>query len=384
MVMVDGAPTPVNLHVTTNITVLAETPLATTRIDAGAGGIAVYVDGASCQVRGFEITSELERFGCVQAGPGTVESTTQTGGIGVRCDNGSVVVANCTIHDHMSGVELWLAAGIVESCEVYDSPNGVFASGAPLVEVRNCCFFDCGYAVFAESSGLEVRGNEFKRTGAACTAIGMYLCNATIEGNTIESMVVEGISCGASTAAIDSNVIRDCPAGIVMTLADSVSVTGNLFLGNNYSTIINASPECVVEGNTFAEGGTAILLQSGATNPAIQRNIIYNNVTGIACAFGPSPTIRCNNVVGAVLPYDGDCANQTGTNGNFSMEPQFCAPANGDFTLQPDSPCAPGNHPDGTACGLIGAFSVSCTNVSTEESSWGQLKAKYRGEPGRR
>jgi len=46
--------------------------------------------------------------------------------------------------------------------------------------------------------------------------------------------------------------------------------------------------------------------------------------------------------------------------------------------LQADSPCAPGNHPDGMDCGTIGALGVECGTVKAKAVTWGSVKALYR------
>jgi hypothetical protein len=75
----------------------------------------------------------------------------------------------------------------------------------------------------------------------------------------------------------------------------------------------------------------------------------------------------------------GNLAALENVDGNFSADPQFCGvPGSGYTFLQSDSPCAPGNHPAGDSCGLIGACEVGCGVVSTEPSSWGTLKDRYR------
>ena len=66
-------------------------------------------------------------------------------------------------------------------------------------------------------------------------------------------------------------------------------------------------------------------------------------------------------------------------NGNFSADPLVCDADAGDFTLHSDSPCLPGNHPDGAACGLIGALDVGCgPSTSVEQTSWGAVKEMFR------
>jgi hypothetical protein len=94
---------------------------------------------------------------------------------------------------------------------------------------------------------------------------------------------------------------------------------------------------------------------------------------------------------------------QHGINGNFSADPLFCGPMDGStpmivsdasaLTLHADSPCLPGNHPDGEDCGLIGAYGQGCgvavfgniaqpmpriDPASVETATWGRIKSGYR------
>lgn len=60
---------------------------------------------------------------------------------------------------------------------------------------------------------------------------------------------------------------------------------------------------------------------------------------------------------------------QLGLAGNFSANPYFCSPGTGDYTLAADSPCLPGNHPQGWECGTIGAYGVGCPPLTGVPSS---------------
>jgi hypothetical protein len=72
-------------------------------------------------------------------------------------------------------------------------------------------------------------------------------------------------------------------------------------------------------------------------------------------------------------------ADQEGIRGNFAADPLFCDPENGDLTLRSDSPCLPGNHPGGAACGLIGALGEGCAPpTAVERASWGGVKTRFR------
>ncbi|MCX6832893.1 MAG: right-handed parallel beta-helix repeat-containing protein, partial [candidate division Zixibacteria bacterium] len=70
-------------------------------------------------------------------------------------------------------------------------------------------------------------------------------------------------------------------------------------------------------------------------------------------------TLHCCNIYGNTggdwISY---IASQADSNGNFLADPLFCDTTSGDFHLQGNSPCAPGNN----SCGvLIGALPVACS-----------------------
>ena len=73
-------------------------------------------------------------------------------------------------------------------------------------------------------------------------------------------------------------------------------------------------------------------------------------------------------------------ADKLGVDGNIRACPSFCDAGAGDFRLCDESPCLPGNHPDGYDCGLIGAWGEGCSCGSSrlETTTWGGIKALYR------
>jgi hypothetical protein len=80
--------------------------------------------------------------------------------------------------------------------------------------------------------------------------------------------------------------------------------------------------------------------------------------------------------------YVDSLATKLGVDGNFSADPGFCnyemEPY--DLSLCDQSPCLPGNHPDGYVCGLVGALGEGCVcdPTRTRPSTWGGVKALYR------
>jgi hypothetical protein len=165
---------------------------------------------------------------------------------------------------------------------------------------------------------------------------------------------------------IRNNKINSCGTGIFCADYTDVSIHHNLIVYNT--------------GTSAPGDGCGILLDAGSYS--IFCNIIVNNNWGIR-SNAMSMNINCNNVWGnQIKDYDLEfLPDPTGTNGNISADPQFCGVSpelSGNFYLQSDSPCAPGNHPNGFECGLIGRYPVGCGATSSERSSWGSIKAMFK------
>jgi hypothetical protein len=113
----------------------------------------------------------------------------------------------------------------------------------------------------------------------------------------------------------------------------------------------------------------------------VERTIVAFGVGpggAVRCAGGVIPVLECVDVYGNEGGDWTDCiAGQLGANGNFSADPLFCKLGGGDFTLHTDSPCLPGNHPDGVDCDLIGALGLGCGAVGVERQTWARIKARY-------
>lgn len=142
---------------------------------------------------------------------------------------------------------------------------------------------------------------------------------------------------------------------------------GGLYLENSAGVVANNT----VFGNVAAiEGGAAFLTSS--QNLTLDGNIFaYNtsNGSGVFLQGLPPLSYACNDVwLNASGDYGGDWeVDPTGSNGNISLDPEFCLPDSGNFELNSSSPCSGlGNN----QCGLIGAYGVGCSvqDVSDEVS----------------
>lgn len=183
--------------------------------------------------------------------------------------------------------------------------------------------------------------------------------------------------------------------GVVST-RDHCTVSGFTVLG--FGVIGATAPvhiggdHVVISNNIINGAGGAPALSVGGKFASIHHNVcaaanadgiylgfdfegaeIYGNVilNGINHTDPCDPTvqIQCNLINGSVST----CPFRLY---NFSADPMFCGLEN--YSLQSDSPCAPGNHPDGIDCGLIGPLPVGCGPLGIETRTWGSIKAMYR------
>jgi hypothetical protein len=129
-------------------------------------------------------------------------------------------------------------------------------------------------------------------------------------------------------------------------------------------------------GSSYLNSGVgAGIFCASASSPSIRQNIVADNYTGdesgvggIFCEDAASvPSTSCNDVYGnANANYGGTLADQTGLDGNFSLDPLFCGAEDGDYSLHILSPCVVGHHPEGgEGCGLIGALGPACGYLAT-------------------
>lgn len=151
-------------------------------------------------------------------------------------------------------------------------------------------------------------------------------------------------------------------------------------------TLIGFSPlidQCTFVSNYTGTGtGGAIACQLGGyfqANPDIRHCIFAFSIGGpaVSCDTGCDPTLTCSDLYGnSGGDWVGCLADQADQNGNLCADPLFCDPANQDYTLRFDSPCAPQENP---ACGLVGAWPVGCVSpVPVRSTSWGAVKARFR------
>jgi hypothetical protein len=177
------------------------------------------------------------------------------------------------------------------------------------------------------------------------------------------------------------NIGNGYSSGLDFDLSGRLVIDHCLFI-SNYDGVgfVDFNSGISIFSSTFLDNSHAGIYLDTSTYVDIQNNLICGSYYGVE-GNPVSPYLSCNDVFNNTVNYSiGGEPDPTGMNGNISVDPQFCAmsPAlTGNYTLQSDSPCAPGNHPQGYDCGLIGCAPVGCSTVSIKPTTWSRIKSLY-------
>lgn len=182
---------------------------------------------------------------------------------------------------------------------------------------------------------------------------------------------IELSSAASGETIIEGLTIRNAYAtqGSAISLISTSALIKNCLFINNHSLISGgairckgSSPSiinCTFDGNGAMSGGTIFLISSSV--PTIDYCIISNTSDGesIRCNDRTSvPVITCSNIYNNA---GGDWVDRIeslgGSNGNLSIDPQYCGSVEKPYFLENNSPCLPENN----SCGeLIGALGEGC------------------------
>ena len=236
-----------------------------------------------------------------------------------------------------------------------------------------CCVFDhieghIGAAIYCREFGHPVIKNN---TIYVSGGFGISLCTeATVSDNWIEGDTGIGIFFNASwdSCIIERNVIKGFKDNSCVC-----SETTEFDRGTGIKAWIDPQSKFSITENTIIDAQVGIdLYNKGAAT--IARNIL----SGIQCAslvldtsvYALDATVEYNDFfdlndscIYLIPPGSEDmAAHFMGLDGNFSADPMFCNPLNGDYHIAFNSPCAPDNNL--CAC-PIGALGVGCGSNRT-------------------
>jgi parallel beta-helix repeat protein len=377
-------PVPVNVHLHKNISLIGESAPPGVVIDGKYSAAAIYVHDvdSTALIQSLRIKRVDPYIWCILDSRSRMpENETLQSGSGINSRFSSVRIVGNELVDLGYGIRIEGGAPAARDNKFLRTSVGVSVTGSTTADISGNQFHTFDVAIGGSGCAPRITGNLFQGTGNSCS--GIYTDHATpyISNNHFENLEYDAIYLSASRATIVANWIKGAAWDAIYLLGcDSSRVEYNTLVQNAVGIVIEQSYSVTIRNNTLDGLGAEGIVVTTASDPVIDNNIISRIRYAVECDPSTSPTFACNNVFDAYVRYTG-CSDQTGLNGNFALDPQYCGiDDSGNYFLQSDSPCAPGNHPTGYDCGLIGAHDVKCGKVEAAQKSWGGIKSLYRKE----
>jgi len=254
------------------------------------------------------------------------------------------------------GIAAHLTHDILRNCIIHNNEaasqgGGLWCGGVSSMTIENCRFY----------------GNRSANGG------GLFFINSREAPNVRDCLIDSNQASSSGGGVFAYNNLLSFENTLIVLNSASASGGGVRLLNNQPATFTG----CTISNNTSPVGAGMSLIDSDLTT--LERCIVaFGGSLGAGIEMSTSSlAVGCSDIYGNA----GGDALPPGTidnGGNFSLDPLFCDPGTKNFYLDGSSPCNVGNHPDGAACGLIGARPVNCGSVAVERRSWGSLKTLYR------
>ncbi len=259
-------------------------------------------------------------------------------GGGMSCLNGSApvldhVVFSNNYSSHSSGGMQLTGPAVLRyvdflsnESDTYGGAMEVGSDGAPIL--RHCTFV----------------GNDGEYGGAIA-------CNSTAAPALIDCVLKDNVS------SLGGGMYLRVSSAPVL---ENVAIVGNTATqGGGIYVTETAWPtltEVTLAANTAPVGGGTIYVDTSA-GATIENTIIAQNIgEAIFCAGGASPTTTHSCVYGNTVT-DTLCGPHTD---NLFLDPLFCDPLAGEFTVSDASPCLPANNGWGVQ---VGAYGAGCGRI---------------------
>jgi len=306
-------------------------------------------------VEGFTITSPLVgvrsdiRFSALVTVRGCTFRDMGTGGSGEAglAVAGPLTVLECTflrIHGGSGGGISHGGSDLhVEDCRFEDCSSGAISgvsSGGPAT-IRSCMFLGNfkdtggGGALYLETYGaVEVSGCRFEGNVSTGSAGAFSHAASTVGGH----LVAQG------NVFYDNHAGGGGKGGAMRVDAASIEVYGNTIVGCSQQLPSSGGAAAYFQGGTVRFDNNVISDCFGSEAVSLNTGMITNDCN----VFWNNP--------------DGDVENFTYGPHGLVVDPLFCDPDSGDFTVATNSPCLPENF---GPCGQIGALGAACPSTGT-------------------
>lgn len=271
-----------------------------------------------------------------------VDDTGAGGGLSI-CNDSDAVLVNVMVRNNYSdgrggGVNICYAKPqffnvTFEGNEAASNGGGAFYNAASDVYFKDCLFIRNRAR---DGGGLDTGGRP-----------GLIENCSFIENTALE---LGGAICIESDQGA---IFRNC-----LILRNTAGAGGGAYVGEYM-----AYPPCQFINTSFI--GNECLWAAGSAITANWQGkadlidcVLEGNIggPGLWTDFGASINASCSDLWGNPSGnYGGDLVDQTGVNGNISLDPLFCDAATDDFSLEGSSPCLPWNNECGVQMGVYGA-----------------------------
>jgi len=242
-------------------------------------------------------------------------------------------------------IALRSSSGIPESCRI----NCEGSSGDP----HRGIVFQSGENEEALVEGITIEGGYGDEGGSIKCENGS---SPTIRNCVLKDGYAE------SGAAIHCTGASNPQLEFVLIHSNESTTGGAIWAQSSSPSFLN----CTVSHNQGALSGGAFLVSSSSS---FENTVLSYSIDGAAIyCIDSSPILSCTNVIwNEGGDWVGCIEDQQNQNGNFSNTPAFCDLDDGDFRLQPGSPCLPEHNDCGVLVGALGEG--DCAPTGTEEVS---------------
>jgi hypothetical protein len=383
-VMVAGTLRPVNVHIQKQISLIGEQAADHPLIDGVHSYVGIFVDSVESTV----LIGHLRLKGTAFLASVSDCQPSETGlareyPARIRSISSSITVDDVIVSNDHDGVFLSNSTADIHNSELHTLAMAILPYDGSDATVCNNYIFDGPFGIECIYSTAIIVDNIFGAPPPAGAMTGVFCGSSIVEvrGNTMR-WAAHGFDARGSQVVLDDNRFFDMVGTCVHLASSDATITNNIFYKGPWAIYSRSGTTGEISNNTI-DGYNAGIVSELGTSQVIRKNIITRGFWGIEC-LGSDLTVECNNIFDMSSGlYYWDCGGEPGV-GNFSADPEFCGiDDSGNYFLQADSPCAPGNHPDGYDCGLIGALPVNCGQVETKRNTWGAMKEAYRkdGKP---
>ncbi len=269
---------------------------------------------------------------------GLVQSTGKNQGGAILCINSSPRISNCVFEKNSAqkGGAVFIDQNsfpVLTNC-IFDNNEALTLGGGAYCH-GTVAFRQC---VFSGNSAL-MGGGLFLKDGAK-----VNLANCSLRGNSAGN-TGGGLHLEKSQCRISKTVFSDNWGGI----------GGNALSSRDSDLRIRNSTLFRNRG----DDSSGVLALQGKL-PQIQNCIIAFSQSTVLRTGSKVPILQGCNLYGN---ENGDWVNNLGSSGNkdnnISLDPKFCAPEYGNFSLKKSSACLPENNPSGNKS-IVGAFGPGC------------------------